>query len=51
MVGVAALWLAIGATLAAFWRARRLAGVLMLPTLAWVSYAARLNWAIWRLNP
>jgi tryptophan-rich sensory protein len=51
MVGVAALWLAIGATLAAFWRARRLAGVLMLPSLAWVSYAARLNWAIWRLNP
>ena len=47
---IAALWPAIGATLVAFWRVRRRAGWLLIPYLAWVSYAASLNWAMWRLN-
>ena len=46
-----ALWLALAATLVAFWRVRRVAGVLMLPYLAWVTFATALNFAIWRLNP
>ena len=50
LVGIAALWPAIGATLVAFWRVRRLAGWLLVPYLAWVSYAASLSWAIWQLN-
>jgi tryptophan-rich sensory protein len=46
-----ALWLAILITLLAFWRVRRLAGVLLLPYLAWVTFATALNFTIWRLNP
>lgn len=44
------LWLAIAATTVAFFRRSKLAGVLMLPYLAWVSFASVLNFAIWRLN-
>jgi translocator protein len=44
------LWLALAATLVSFWRVRKLAGVLLMPYLAWVSLAAALNFAIWRLN-
>lgn len=45
------LWLAIAATIYFFWRVRPLAGALLLPYLAWVSFAAFLNFTIWRLNP
>jgi tryptophan-rich sensory protein len=48
---IAALWLAILATLAAFWRAYPLAGLLLLPYLLWVSFATYLNFQFWRLNP
>jgi tryptophan-rich sensory protein len=44
------LWLAILATLAVFWRRSLLAGLLLLPYLLWVSFAAALNFSIWRLN-
>lgn len=44
------LWCAILATLVAFWRVRAAAGALLVPYLLWVSYAATLNFAIWRLN-
>ena len=44
------LWLALAATLRSFWRVRRVAGVLLVPYLAWVTFAAALNFAIWRLN-
>lgn len=44
------LWLAILLTLVAFWRLHRLAGVLLVPYLAWVSFAGALNFEIWRLN-
>jgi tryptophan-rich sensory protein len=39
------------ATLVAFWRADRLAGLLLVPYIAWVSFASALNLAVWRLNP
>ena len=45
------LWALILATLLAFWRVRPLAGVLLVPYLLWVSFAAFLNYAIWQLNP
>ena len=44
------LWLAILGTLLAFWRAHRAAGALLLPYLAWVSFAAVLNFTLWQFN-
>ena len=45
------LWLAIAATLTVFWRTDRPAGVLLIPYLAWVSFAGLLNFWVWQLNP
>ncbi len=45
------LWLLILATIAAFRRHDRVAALLLLPYLAWVSFASALTLAIWRLNP
>ena len=50
LVGIAFLWLAVAATAFAFFQASRAAGLLMVPYLAWVSFAGLLNLAIWRLN-
>ena len=47
---IAALWCAILLTTIAFGRTARVAGWLMIPYLSWVTYAAALNFAIWRLN-
>jgi len=44
------LWFAILATSIEFWKAVPAAGWLLLPCLAWVSYAAALNFSIWRWN-
>jgi benzodiazapine receptor len=44
------LWLALLGTVAAFWKVRPLAGALLVPYLAWVTFASALNFAIWRLN-
>ena len=45
------LLLLIVATLMAFWRIHRLAALLLLPYLAWVSFASALNYAVWQANP
>lgn len=45
------LWLLIASTLLAFWRVQRLAALLLLPYLLWVSFAAVLNYTVWQLNP
>jgi len=50
LVAIVVLWIAIVATTAAFWRTVPLAGVLLVPYGLWVSCAAVLNLAIWRLN-
>ncbi len=47
---IVALWLAIAATVVLFWPISKLAGGLLVPYLGWVSFAAGLNYAIWRLN-
>ena len=44
------LWLAIAATIVAFWRRSLPAALLMLPYFLWVTFAAMLNFAIARLN-
>ena len=49
-VEIVILWLAIAATTRAFFQRSKLAGWLLVPYLAWVSFAAVLNFAIWRLN-
>ena len=50
-VDIVVLWLLILLTTLAFWRARPLAGALLVPYLLWVSFAAALNYALWQLNP
>ena len=44
------MWLAIAGTIIAFWSLLMWAGVLLLPYLAWVSFAGFLNLRIWQLN-
>ncbi len=41
----------IVAMIVAFWRISRLAALLMVPYLLWVSFASVLTWAVWRSNP
>jgi len=50
LIEIALLWLAIAATLWAFARVQGWAALLLVPYLAWVSFAAALNLAIWRMN-
>lgn len=50
VVEIAALWLCIAATAFAFFGRSQLAGWLLIPYLGWVTYAAALNAAIWRMN-
>jgi tryptophan-rich sensory protein len=39
------------ATIVVFWRVRPLAGALLVPYLAWVAFAAALNYSVWQRNP
>ena len=50
-VDIIFLWLFIFTTTIYFWRAKPLAGALLIPYLLWVSFAAALNYSIWQLNP
>ncbi len=50
LIDIALLWLALGATLIVFMRVSRPAGWLLVPYLAWVSFAAFLNFTLWRMN-
>lgn len=50
LVVVVLLWLCILWTMLEFWRLDTLAGALLAPYLAWVSFATLLNFMIWRLN-
>jgi benzodiazapine receptor len=45
------LWLLIASTAFLFWRIHRMAALLLLPYLLWVSFAAALNFAMWQGNP
>ena len=38
-------------TLVLFWKVRRVAGLLLLPYLAWILFATVLNWQFLQLNP
>jgi benzodiazapine receptor len=45
------LWILILCTLIAFWRVRMINGILLIPYLAWVSFATVLTYVTWKLNP
>ena len=45
---IAVLWVVLLATIIQFWRIRPAAGALLLPYLAWITYATALTVAIWR---
>ena len=44
------LWIAVLATLVSFWIVTPLAGLLLVPYLAWVAFAGNLNRIVWRMN-
>ena len=45
------LWAMIAVMMVLFWRMSRVAAALLVPYLAWVSFATALSYAVWRLNP
>jgi tryptophan-rich sensory protein len=49
-VDIVLVWLSIVATIVVFYPISGVAGLLLLPYLAWVTFATALNFAIWRLN-
>ena len=51
LAGILVLWIAVAATLVAFWRVTSRAGALFVPYLAWVTIAASLNVVLWQMNP
>lgn len=50
LADIAALWVVLAVTVVRFFRVSRLAGLLLIPYLLWTSFAAVLNFSIWRLN-
>jgi benzodiazapine receptor len=51
LVEILVLWTLLLLIVRIFFRVQRLAGGLMVPYLAWVTFAAALTYAIWRRNP
>ena len=47
---IVVLWVAILATIFAFGQVNKVAAWLLVPYIAWVSFAGMLNYTIWRLN-
>lgn len=50
LIEIGLLWISIAAMAIVFARHSRFAGKLLLPYLAWVSFATYLNFEIWRAN-
>ena len=51
MADIALLWVLIVATIAMFRRVRPVSAALLVPYLAWVSFASALNFWLWQHNP
>jgi benzodiazapine receptor len=49
-IDIVLLWSSLAVTIVLFWRVNTLAGMLLLPYLAWTTFAAVLNATIWRMN-
>jgi benzodiazapine receptor len=50
LIDIAALWILIALTIFYFFKISKVACLLLLPYIVWVSFAAVLNFFIWRLN-
>jgi translocator protein len=50
LIEISLLWISIVITIIAFHKVSRKAAYLLLPYLAWVSFATYLNYALWSLN-
>lgn len=50
-VELVVFWVAILVTLVLFWPLQRTAALLLVPYLAWVTFAGVLNLTLWRMNP
>jgi translocator protein len=50
LIDISALWVAILAFIVLAWPVRRSAALLFVPYFLWVTFAAALNFEIWRLN-
>lgn len=51
LINVLVLWVLILLTLLAFWQINTVSGLLLIPYLLWVSFAAFLNYSVWQMNP
>jgi tryptophan-rich sensory protein len=51
LADIVLLWLLVAATIAAFWRVSRVSAILLLPYLAWITFAGLLCYRVWRANP
>lgn len=51
LIVMVVLFACVLATVVSFWRASKLAAIMMVPYLGWVGFAAVLNAALWWLNP
>jgi len=50
LIEIVFLWAAIAITIQKFYKISRTAAYLQIPYICWVSYAAFLNYGIWRMN-
>ncbi len=50
LIEIAVLWMVILLTILYFFKVSHVAGILLIPYILWVSFAAVLNFSIWRLN-
>lgn len=50
LIDIAVLWVVIALFIKLAWPVRRSAALLFVPYFLWVSYAAALNFELWRLN-
>ena len=50
LIEIIVLWGGIVVTMIGFWRLNPVSGILLVPYLLWVTFAAVLNLTLWRLN-
>lgn len=51
LVDILAMWIMIALTIASFFKVSKTAALMLFPYIAWVSFAAYLNYLLMVLNP